>query len=65
MRGSLGFGNRYSDLGFLKHMDIPIAIDPDEKLRKHAKAHKWKIYGKKDLRMAVDCVRGILDPRGG
>ncbi|MBI2584009.1 MAG: hypothetical protein HYW25_05050 [Candidatus Aenigmarchaeota archaeon] len=60
MKGSLGFGNRSSDLGFLKHVEIPILVNPSGRMQSYAKKHKWKSYGKKEIGYLVEYVKEEL-----
>lgn len=41
--GSIGFGDTESDISFLENVKIPIAINPNNKLKEHAKSNNWTI----------------------
>lgn len=43
MENSSFYSDSYNDLPLLKLVDNPVAVDPDEKLRKYAEQHKWSI----------------------
>lgn len=43
MQGSYFYSDSHNDLPLLKLVDIPIAVDPDDTLRKHAEENNWKI----------------------
>lgn len=40
---SYAYGDSYSDLPVLQLVGHPIAVDPDDQLRTHAKRHGWQI----------------------
>ena len=37
------YSDSYQDLPLLSRVDHPVAVDPDENLREHAKAHDWPV----------------------
>ncbi|NER95799.1 MAG: HAD-IB family hydrolase [Symploca sp. SIO1B1] len=37
------YNNSHNDLTFMSTVGHPVAVDPDNKLRDHAEAHKWPI----------------------
>jgi phosphoserine phosphatase len=39
------YGDTIMDVPMLEHADHPVAVYPDEKLKKHALAHNWEIMG--------------------
>lgn len=41
--GSYFYSDSHNDLPLLKKVTTPVAVDPDEKLKKYAKDHHWKI----------------------
>ena len=41
--GSIGVGDSESDISFLKLVEKPICFNPNNKLYKYAKSHKWEI----------------------
>lgn len=43
LQGSYGYSDSHNDLPLLNAVDHPIAVDPDVKLREHAKQHCWDI----------------------
>ena len=43
MQGSWFYSDSYNDLPLLKICDNPVAVTPDERLRKHAEQHAWPI----------------------
>ncbi|TSA45339.1 hypothetical protein D4R52_02695 [bacterium] len=49
-KNSMGVGDTESDIGFLELVDKPIAFNPNTKLAKAAKKHRWPIViERKDL----------------
>lgn len=43
MEGSFFYSDSHNDLALLKLVDHPVAVDPDETLRQHAKIQGWPI----------------------
>ena len=41
--GSWFYSDSYQDLPLLSRVDHPVAVDPDERLRRHAEARGWRI----------------------
>jgi HAD superfamily phosphoserine phosphatase-like hydrolase len=44
-RVDFAYGDTEQDIPLLEHADHPVAVYPDEKLKKHALAHSWEIIG--------------------
>jgi len=44
-RIDFAYGDTEQDIPLLEHADHPVAVYPDEKLKKHALAHHWEILG--------------------
>jgi len=44
-RVDFAYGDTIMDVPMLEHADHPVAVYPDEKLKKHALAHDWEIMG--------------------
>ena len=43
LAGSIGVGDSESDIAFLKLVERPICFNPNNKLYKYAKSHKWEV----------------------
>jgi HAD superfamily hydrolase (TIGR01490 family) len=43
LEGSWFYSDSHNDLPLLKHVDHPVAVDPDPTLRAHAERHGWPI----------------------
>lgn len=44
----MGFGDSQNDISFLKEVDFPVAINPDEKLKNFADSKSWLSLNKED-----------------
>ena len=44
-RVDFAYGDTAQDIPLLEHAEHPVAVYPDEKLKKHALAHNWEIIG--------------------
>ena len=44
-RVDFAYGDTEQDIPLLEHADHPVAVYPDEKLKKHALTHSWEIIG--------------------
>ena len=42
--GSWAYSDSYNDIPLLSLVGHPVAINPDSKLRRHARDHNWPIY---------------------
>lgn len=48
LEGSWFYSDSHNDIPLLERVDNPVAVDPDETLRHHAKARGWKIISLRD-----------------
>ena len=48
MKGSYFYSDSHNDLPLLTIVDNPVAVDPDETLKREAKANQWQIISLRD-----------------
>ncbi|UXZ53009.1 HAD-IB family hydrolase [Halomonas sp. 7T] len=48
MDGAWFYSDSHNDLPLLEQVEHPVAVDPDDTLRQHAKTHHWRIMSLRD-----------------
>ena len=48
LEGSCFYSDSHNDIPLLEIVDRPVAVDPDERLRKHAELNGWEIISLRD-----------------
>jgi len=48
LRGSYFYSDSHNDIPLLEQVDFPVAVDPDERLARHARERHWPIISLRD-----------------